>query len=684
MIADISNFETFEVLGALRPTRPRAGGKVASMSLEGEAPNKPEPTLDKFERVNDPEASVAEPSEDLDQAETPQETETETLQETETETLQETEAEGPQKIDTEALPEAESEALQETEAAEVSDPGWSSASGEEEVPETAESATEEATALSEDAEQQPSPLSLAQGDEEGPTTEEDVAVSEEGSALDVPATSPDQGDGLEDGTTETLSSEDIPAEQAIEEEETTAESSPADGLSVEEPGNEQVEEEGVGEGTSAEPDNSEEGGEDAAGATEEGSAEEVVEPEIFQKIQIFTSSAAEDSAGSEEAAAGAETKDELELSAEEAEPAEGTLVEPEEAAAASYVESSIPEEPNDTVTIREKYQGSVRCAQAFAGPAEETTGSAKYAGSMTYEVAKITSNLSTANARVNAGNDSLSSELAPLTPECKALLDNDNQEDDSWRQETAVAFWFGAGNDLQETAVAFWFGAGNDLQETAVAFWFGAGNDLQETEVAFWFGAENDLQEAAVAFWFGAGNDLQETAVAFWFEVGNDLQETAVIPMYDRSFERMKGFVLCGLPLAIAKYDHEDNLLQGKEYAVYKHTGNRHPIPLRPFESAFQMLRIDLLDSLSHKEENYFYAMPIPPCMESYNSESSEPWAGGSLSRLVTLLGPVEQQSHGVTYSTLWTHRNYEQAETFFEGLLTGPDVDRVNVFAYE
>ncbi|KAK3278930.1 hypothetical protein CYMTET_13164 [Cymbomonas tetramitiformis] len=552
-----------------------SGGKVASMSLEGEAPNKPEPTLDKFERVNDPEASVAEPSEDLDQAETPQETETETLQETETETLQETEAEGPQKIDTEALPEAESEALQETEAAEVSDPGWSSASGEEEVPETAESATEEATALSEDAEQQPSPLSLAQGDEEGPTTEEDVAVSEEGSALDVPATSPDQGDGLEDGTTETLSSEDIPAEQAIEEEETTAESSPADGLSVEEPGNEQVEEEGVGEGTSAEPDNSEEGGEDAAGATEEGSAEEVVEPEIFQKIQIFTSSAAEDSAGSEEAAAGAETKDELELSAEEAEPAEGTLVEPEEAAAASYVESSIPEEPNDTVTIREKYQ------------AEETTGSAKYAGSMTYEVAKITSNLSTANARVNAGNDSLSSELAPLTPECKALLDNDNQEDD-------------------------------------------------------------------------------------------------VIPMYDRSFERMKGFVLCGLPLAIAKYDHEDNLLQGKEYAVYKHTGNRHPIPLRPFESAFQMLRIDLLDSLSHKEENYFYAMPIPPCMESYNSESSEPWAGGSLSRLVTLLGPVEQQSHGVTYSTLWTHRNYEQAETFFEGLLTGPDVDRVNVFAYE
>ena len=57
---------------------------------------------------------------------------------------------------------------------------------------------------------------------------------------------------------------------------------------------------------------------------------------------------------------------------------------------------------------------------------------------------------------------------------------------------------------------------------------------------------------------------------------------------------------------------------------------------------------------------------------------------GGNVNRLVTIMGNMEKHKTGyVTYSSIFTRRNYDQAKEFFEGLLTGPDAARVFVFAF-
>ena len=56
----------------------------------------------------------------------------------------------------------------------------------------------------------------------------------------------------------------------------------------------------------------------------------------------------------------------------------------------------------------------------------------------------------------------------------------------------------------------------------------------------------------------------------------------------------------------------------GKQYNVRKHTGIAHPMPLRSFESAYQLIRLDLMESLKMNAPNYFYALPVPPCLEGY------------------------------------------------------------------
>jgi hypothetical protein len=164
------------------------------------------------------------------------------------------------------------------------------------------------------------------------------------------------------------------------------------------------------------------------------------------------------------------------------------------------------------------------------------------------------------------------------------------------------------------------------------------------------------------------------------------------LPRYDESFERVKGLILCGIPFAIAKYDHENVILAGKDYHIHKRTGIQHPMPLRPHETSYQILRIDLIDSLKHSKRNYFYALPLPPCLEGYDCKyleceylEEEPAGGGNVNRAVTMLGNLKYQKMGwVTYSSLFTRRNYEEAKAFFLGLLTGPDSERVNMLAFE
>jgi len=164
------------------------------------------------------------------------------------------------------------------------------------------------------------------------------------------------------------------------------------------------------------------------------------------------------------------------------------------------------------------------------------------------------------------------------------------------------------------------------------------------------------------------------------------------IPRYDDSLKRIKGLILCGIPFALAKYDHENVFLTGKDYHILKRTGNRHPMPLRSHDTSYQILRIDLLDSLKHSRRNFFYALPIPPCIEGYDCKymeckflEEEPAGGGNVNRAVTLIGNLKYQKMGwVTYSSIFTRSHFDDAKAFFLGLLTGPDNERVNVMAFE
>lgn len=42
------------------------------------------------------------------------------------------------------------------------------------------------------------------------------------------------------------------------------------------------------------------------------------------------------------------------------------------------------------------------------------------------------------------------------------------------------------------------------------------------------------------------------------------------------------------------------------------------------------------------------------------------------------------QRAGMLTYSSLWTRRHYQESAEFFQGLLTGPDAERVFVFVLE
>lgn len=95
-----------------------------------------------------------------------------------------------------------------------------------------------------------------------------------------------------------------------------------------------------------------------------------------------------------------------------------------------------------------------------------------------------------------------------------------------------------------------------------------------------------------------------------------DPAKSKAMPKYDESYERTRNLILCGVPMALAKFDFEDQILLGKDYLVRRHTGVQHAFPLRPHETSFQVLRLDLLESLQASASNYFYAVPVPPCLE--------------------------------------------------------------------
>jgi len=162
-----------------------------------------------------------------------------------------------------------------------------------------------------------------------------------------------------------------------------------------------------------------------------------------------------------------------------------------------------------------------------------------------------------------------------------------------------------------------------------------------------------------------------------------DPAKSKAMPKYDESYERTRNLILCGVPMALAKFDFEDQILLGKDYLVRRHTGVQHAFPLRPHETSFQVLRLDLLESLQASASNYFYAVPVPPCLEGYEHERHE--GGGNVKRLAHILGNMKGQRAGMlTYSSLWTRRHYQESAEFFQGLLTGPDAERVFVFVLE
>ena len=183
---------------------------------------------------------------------------------------------------------------------------------------------------------------------------------------------------------------------------------------------------------------------------------------------------------------------------------------------------------------------------------------------------------------------------------------------------------------------------------------------------------------------------------------------------YEHMYEWVTSLARCQRPFAHARYDHEVQLVMGKTYNPVKHTGEFHLGALAPHTFAYQEIRMDLMDSLEDLEhfrdpfeqhwnltaqnataeamlrdaphapedvddQRFFYALPLPPCTEGLGAgegggAAPHP-AGGDLADVVRLLGqlPYVDASH-VSYSTLFSHQNFEKAEAFFEGLLTHRD----------
>jgi len=88
------------------------------------------------------------------------------------------------------------------------------------------------------------------------------------------------------------------------------------------------------------------------------------------------------------------------------------------------------------------------------------------------------------------------------------------------------------------------------------------------------------------------------------------------IPEYDESFQRIKSLIMCGAPMALAKIDTEQALLQGRDYLIRKHTGVQYALPLFTHETSYQLLRMDLIAAMQVHEPNYYFAVPVPACVE--------------------------------------------------------------------
>jgi hypothetical protein len=155
------------------------------------------------------------------------------------------------------------------------------------------------------------------------------------------------------------------------------------------------------------------------------------------------------------------------------------------------------------------------------------------------------------------------------------------------------------------------------------------------------------------------------------------------IRSYNKSYDLMLNSLKCGKTIVYTSYDHEGLLLYGHVYSVTHHTGQYYGPPLAPHSRSFQVLRNDIIESLSlsssteatnqnqSQSHHYYYGVPIPPCAEGLENEEDTKLQGGNLSNLLIILSQLKGIDLGlVSYSDLFTRMSYERSETFFRAVL--------------